>query len=356
MNTSTFHSLVVKDVTRQTADSVSIQFEVPDALQQDFSFIPGQYLTLRKMIDGADVRRSYSICSPLSQNTLSVGVKQVPDGALSVPLQVIEPGDLIDVLPPQGRFTAPIGGTHSYLLLASGSGITPCLSIARSVLEGEEDSSITLIYGNRSTDTIMFRSEIDALKDLYPDRFRLIHVLSRERTEIDLLNGRLDGSMVEKLIERNLISPASFDAAYLCGPQEMIEGGRLVLEAKGMVEENIRFELFHTTEAPKRKKTNVTISPQGGSAVTIISDGTSRTINVYSDAETVLSAAQRDGLDLPFSCAGGMCCTCRCKIVEGSAEMDANYSLQKWEVEAGFTLACQTRPSGKSLTLDFDAS
>ncbi len=356
MSVPQFHTLTIKSVTRLTPDSVSLQFEIPEDLKEEFSFIPGQYLTLRKMIDGEEIRRSYSICSPLSQNTLSVGVKKVVDGTLSVPLQVAEPGDRIDVMPPQGRFTAPIGGTHSYLLLASGSGITPSLSIATCVLEDEEDSSITLIYGNRSTGTIMFRSEVDGLKDRYPDRFQLIHVLSRERTDMEFLNGRLDGAMLTQLIDRGVINPKDHDAAYLCGPHEMIEECNAALQGAGMAENTVHFELFYTDKPPKAPLAEAIVAIEGGSEVTIIADGSSRTINVDATAETVLSAAQRNGLDLPFSCAGGMCCTCRCKIIEGEAGMDANYSLQKWELEAGFTLACQTRPKGETLTLDFDAS
>ena len=356
MANSVFSSLVVSKVDHLTPDSVAISFDIPDDLKEQFDFVPGQYLTLKKHIDEIEVRRSYSICSALGENHLTVGVKHVKGGALSSVLQKALVGERIDVMAPQGQFTAPIGGHHNYLLIAAGSGITPCLSIATSVLENEADSTITLIYGNRSTGTIMFRKEIDALKDRYPDRFQLIHVLSRERGDIELLNGRVNGERLSALIDHHLVKISNFDAAYLCGPQQMITDCRSVLKDAGMDETDIHFELFFADSAAPKHVVSSDETIEDGNTVGIILDGSEREIIMDPTRETVLSAAQRNGLDLPFSCAGGMCCTCRCKVVDGQADMDANYSLQKWEVEQGFVLACQARPTSEKLTLDFDAS
>ena len=356
MSKQQFHELTIASVSPQTDLAKSIQFDVPQELREDFTFLPGQYLTLRANVDGNDIRRSYSICSPLSQSNPEVGIKLVEGGAFSTFAQSLEPGDTLLVMPPQGRFTAEIGGQHRYLLLASGSGITPCLSIAQSVLEHEPESLIALVYGNSSTATIMFRREINALKDKYTDRFQLIHVLSRESTDVDFLNGRLDGKMIKALTERTVLDVNKFDKTYICGPQGMIEDVSSTLRQLGVAEEAIKFELFNTGLAPKTTKKRASKNAETGALVTITLDGSDRTISVDGSTDTVLAAAQSAGMDLPFSCAGGMCCTCRCKIVEGKAEMDVNYSLQDWEIEAGFTLACQTRPVSETLSLDFDAS
>ncbi|MEE9315236.1 MAG: 2Fe-2S iron-sulfur cluster-binding protein [Rhizobiaceae bacterium] len=350
-----FHDLTITAIRPQTADGVALTFGVPDKLAEEFEFIPGQYLTLRAIVGGEDIRRAYSICSADDAAGLEVGIKRVEGGAFSNFAAELNVGDSIQIMTPQGQFTAEIGGAHNYLLLASGSGITPCLSIAKSVLAHEPESTITLIYGNTRTQTMMFREDINALKDRYTERLQVVHVLSREQQGVDFLNGRLNGEMVKALNDRGLISPSDYDAAYLCGPQEMIEEATASLKELGMKTDAIKFELFTSEGAPQPVVRRST-TPGNGTAVTIIIDGVEKQITVDGSAETVLVAAQRQGLDLPFSCAGGMCCTCRCKVVEGESEMDVSYSLQEWEIEQGFTLACQTRPKGTSVTLDFDES
>ena len=349
-----FHPLAVSRVRPQTADGVAVTFDVPDDLGETFRFTPGQYLTLRTHIDGEEVRRSYSICAPDNAGHLEVGIKRVGGGRFSNFAMALAPGDTVEAMAPQGRFTAAIGGRHDYLLVAAGSGITPCLSIAASVLAGEPESTVTLLYGNSRTDTVMFRAEIDALKDAHVSRLRVFHVLSREPQDVDWLHGRIDGARVETLHEKGLIDVAGFHAAYLCGPQAMIEDVAGALKRLGLPEEAVRFELFTSAGTPPPPPVAKEIVDDGA-RVEIVIDGSTRSVPIDATRETVLQAAQRAGLDLPFSCAGGMCCTCRAKVVDGAVAMDANYALEDWEVDAGFALMCQARPRCDKVKVDFDA-
>lgn len=355
-----FHELEVCEVRHLTDDSVAISFAVPAHLQSVFAFIPGQYLTLRADINGDDVRRSYSLCSRVG-DALEVGIKKVEEGLFSTMAQTLAVGDRLQVMTPQGGFRAEIGGRNRYLLIAAGSGITPCLSIAKSVLSAEPDSEIVLLYGNRNSSTIMFRDDINALKDTYTERFMVAHLMSAERQDAQLLNGRIDGEKITLLNDHRLIDAVAADGIYLCGPHEMIEQTRSALIKIGVVETQIHFELFATanadgTPSSAPAKRSAKVPSKGGLNVRIIIDGVERDIAVDAQNETVLAAAQRSGMDLPFSCAGGMCCTCRCKIVAGESAMDMNFSLADWEIDAGFTLACQTRPLDARVVLDFDAT
>ncbi|MEM8753745.1 MAG: 1,2-phenylacetyl-CoA epoxidase subunit PaaE [Pseudomonadota bacterium] len=352
-----FHRLKIAAVRPETSDAVAIRFEVPAALADDYAFTPGQYLTLRAEIDGEDVRRSYSICSPLGDEALEVGVKRIEGGAFSSHAMTLKAGDELDVMTPQGRFLAPIGGAHDYLLLAAGSGVTPMVSIARSVLEGEPESRVTLLYANRTTDSVMFREAFDDLKDRFMTRFRLTHVMDEETQDLELFNGRLDAEKLATMATRGLIEPKEADAVYVCGPQPMIEAASKALGELGVDEARIKHELF--TPAGGMPTASAASKPkpvEGGARVEVVLDGARRSFSVDPAAETVLEAASRAGLELPYSCAGGMCCTCRCKVAEGEASMDLNYSLEPWELEAGYTLACQTRPTTPRLVLDFDAA
>ena len=354
-----FHELEIAAIRKETPDAVAITFAIPDDLGDAFAFVPGQYLTLRADVGGEDMRRSYSICSPLDETgRRTVGVKRIEDGRFSGFAQTLKAGDRIKVMPPQGRFTAKIGGAHDYLLLAAGSGITPCLSIARSVLAGEPDSTVTLLYANRNSASVMFRDDLNDLKDRYTTRFTLLHVMDEEVQDVEIMNGRLDAEKLETLANLRVIDPKSADAIYICGPEPMIRAASAAMAALGVPEDRLKFELFTPAPgsapaaAPKPKAVN---GARHGAAVDIILDGARRTIEVDAATDTVLTAAMKAGLDLPFSCAGGMCCTCRCKIVEGAATMDENFSLEPWEIEAGFTLSCQARPDTDRLVLDFDA-
>ena len=353
-----FHELTVAEVAPLTRDAVALTFDVPEALRDAFAFRPGQHLILRATVDGEDMRRSYSICAAPGQKP-RIGVKRIEDGRFSGFLTCeIKPGDRIAVMPPEGRFGVEIGGRHDYLLIAAGSGITPIISIARSVLEGEAESTATLVYGNRDAASIMFHEELEDLKDRFLDRFTLINVLSREEQDAPLLSGRIDGARVAALARAGLIDPARADGVFLCGPGGMIEAASEALEALGTAPERIHFELFTPAEdapPPKPVSEEARRAAAKGVEVEAIVDGVRKRFSVTEPGQTVLEAAEAAGHELPFSCRGGMCCTCRCRIAEGEGEMAVNWSLEPWEIAAGYTLACQTRPLSERLVLDFDA-
>ncbi|MCM2562832.1 2Fe-2S iron-sulfur cluster-binding protein [Lutimaribacter sp. EGI FJ00015] len=345
-----FHDLTIRDVRHETPDAVSITFETPEG---GFDWKPGQYLTLRADVRGEDARRSYSIAS-LPGQPLCVGVKKVEGGLFSPFCQDLKPGDSIAVMPPEGRFVTH--GENNLVLIAAGSGITPMVSIAGEALA--RGARVTLVYGNRNFESIMFRDQLDALKDRYVDRFTLIHVLSREPQDVDLLNGRITGEKIAALGRAGAIDLDGADGVFLCGPGDMIDDVTATLEGQGVPRERIHFERFYQDgEAPRAPRSaQAQAAAEAGASVEVILDGTRRQFTVSAEDDTVLDAAARVGLELPYSCKGGMCCTCRCKVTDGSAEMAVNYSLEPWELEAGFTLACQTRPTSDKLVLDFDAA
>lgn len=353
-----FHDLSVADITRETADSVCVAFDVPEGLRDAFRYRPGQHLTLRASIGGQDVRRSYSICSGLNEGRLRVGVKKVDGGVFSAFVNDrLSAGDIIQVMPPQGGFAVDVSeaGAHDYLMIAAGSGITPVLSIIRSTLECEPASEVTLVYGNRETGSIMFREELEDLKDRFLDRFRTVHVLSRETQDVPLFNGRIDAERLSKLARAGLIRPDQADGIYICGPGELIDEAAQALETLGAERTRIHFERFTTDGAPHAVSKAAREAAEKGVTVEVVLDGVSKSFSYDDPSKRIVDAAAAKGLDLPYSCAGGMCATCRCKVVEGSAEMDVNYALEPWETEAGYVLACQSRPTSAKLVLDFDA-
>lgn len=347
-----FHDLTVSDIRPEGEGAVAIRFAVPEALAADFAFVPGQYLTLRATIGGQDLRRSYSIASQPGE-PLTVGVKQVEGGVFSTWAQGLRPGDRVAVMPPEGRFSCE--EAQDIVLIAAGSGITPMISMAASGLA--RGAAVTLVYGNRRTGSIMFRAALDALKDRYIDRFTLVHLLSREPQDVALLNGRINGDKVMALARAGAVDLAGADGVWLCGPGAMIDDVSAAL-AGTVTPEAIHFERFHTDDTGPRPVASdaAQAAAASGVEVEVVLDGTRRSFRVEAGDDNVVSAAGRQGLELPFSCKGGMCCTCRCKVVEGEAEMAVNYSLEPWELEAGFTLACQARPVTDKLTLDFDAA
>jgi len=319
MSTAEFHELEIASVRPQSDVAVSLCFSVPEELIESYRFIPGQYLTLRATVDGQDIRRSYSICSAIQRNpeqtrerhltqsatSLEVGIKSVPGGLFSNYAMSLRAGDTVKVMTPQGRFNAVIGGEHRYLLLAVGSGITPCLSIAKSVLDGEPDSRITLVYGNRTSATMMFKDDIHALKDHYIERFRLINIMSAEQQEADVLNGRIDEQKIDMLTDRGVLAPQQYDACYICGPQQMMTQTAAALETLGVDKDRIFTELFvadasnaSTSEAPKHvlpesgEAANQGSKEDSGIAVTVMIDGVRREIVVNPATDTVLSAAK----------------------------------------------------------------
>lgn len=345
-----FHDLTIKEVRQETSDAVAITFDTPDT---GFDWAPGQYLTLRAEVEGADARRSYSIAS-MPGEPLTVGVRKVDGGVFSTYCQNLKAGDRIQVMPPEGRFVTK--GEEEIVLIAAGSGITPMMSIAGDALA--RGANVTLVYGNRNFGSIMFRDGLDALKDRYVDRFSLVHVLSREEQEIELLNGRITGAKIAELAEAGVVDLTGADGVFLCGPGDMIDDVSSSLQARGVASDRIHFERFYQDGEAQRapRSAAAAAAANAGVSVEVIVDGARRSFEVTAEDDTVLDAAERQGYELPYSCRGGMCCTCRCKVTEGSAEMAVNYSLEPWELEAGFTLACQSRPTSEKLVLDFDAS
>jgi ring-1,2-phenylacetyl-CoA epoxidase subunit PaaE len=358
---SRFHSLVIKDVQRETDDAVSIAFDVPEDTDGAFDFVPGQYLTVRAPIDGAPVQRTYSICSGIDDGELRIAVKRVDGGAFSnYANDNLAVGMKLDVMPPIGRFTAEPGihAGANYVAFAAGSGVTPILSIVKTLLAREPDSVFTLFYGNRDRNSVIFREQLEDLKDRFLQRFTLVHVLSREGQDVDLLHGRLDADRIAKFADTGLFDPSSATTIFLCGPGDMIGTGQEALEKLGVPADRVRFELFTTgregldSAKPMSERAKAAVS-QGVTIETVL-DGAVRAFDMEADDSNVVDAAHRQGIELPFSCKGGMCCTCRAKLKEGEVEMAANYSLEPWELEAGFVLACQSRPLTRKVLLDFD--
>jgi ring-1,2-phenylacetyl-CoA epoxidase subunit PaaE len=349
-----FHPLHVRDVRRETSDTVSVAFDVPAELAEAYTFRAGQHVTLR--IPGSDdVRRSYSICSGLDDGELRVAVKNIPGGVFGVYAnETLRPGEVLDVMTPIGGFTPTIDpkAAKNYLCIAAGSGITPVMSILRTVLAREPRSRMTLVYGNRGPGTVIFREQLEDLKDRYLDRFQLIHVFSREEQSTALLNGRITAAKLDEL-STTLLHLADVDEVYVCGPEPMTLELREALPRLGVDPTRVHFELFgvHTTAAPR-----VVRHEEGGHRrqITVILGGIQTKIEGHPD-DTILEAGQLAGLDLPYSCQGGVCATCRARLLEGDVEMAANYALEEWELKDGFVLTCQSTPTTDRVVVDYDA-
>ncbi len=342
-----FHRLAVNDLRRETADAVSLTFAIPQQLADDYHFAPGQYLTLRTMLDGEEVRRSYSICSGPDDGELRIAVKKVDGGAFSNwAADELKPGDQLDVMTPTGRFgiAAAPGDARTHVGFAAGSGITPILSIVKGVLAREPNSRFFLFYGNRSTEGMLFREALEELKDRFIDRLSVFHVISGEEQDIPILHGRLDGDKVRVLL-RSLVPADSVDHVFICGPIGMSEEIEATCRDIGIAADRIHVERFVSEFGGKpRPKAVVPPTAPPKAFAALIIDGKRREVPV-ADGEAILDAALRAGVDLPFACKGGMCSTCRAKLVEGHAEMELNYSLEPWELEAGFVLTCQAKPT-----------
>ncbi len=357
-----FHKLTVSRIQRLTDHAVAVSFSVPDELADTFAFEPGQHLTLRADIGGEDVRRSYSICLPraeaLSRHELRVGSSEVPEGAMSTWLNhEVQVGDTIEVMSPLGGFTCPTDPTarRHHVAIAAGSGITPVLSLLATALEEEPDSHATLIFGNRRTDSVMFLEELEDLKNAHPGRFHLIHVLSREPQDVELFNGRIDREKLERFFA-TLLPVATVDEWYLCGPFGMVEDARALLEERGVDQKHVHYEIFHVDEVGKPPP-SFPEKPGGPpeAVVTVNLDGRTTRVEMPSRQETILAATLRERPDAPFSCTGGVCGTCRARVVEGEVTMDRNYALEPEEVAAGIVLACQSHPVTDEVRLDYDA-
>jgi len=359
-----FHDLPVSNITPEAAGAVAITFKVPEDLRSGFNFKAGQFLTLRASIDGNDVRRSYSISS--SQNsyvqngTLEVGIRPVQGGVFSNwAATQLKVGDVLRVMPADGRFIVLRPRAIHRVGFAAGSGITPILSILASTLEEQTESKFTLVYGNRRMDSVMFNEALQDLKDRYPNRLTLIHVLSRQAQEVPLLEGRIDEAKVKEIVS-SLLPAASMDEVFICGPEAMIEATEKALLEVGVPARNIRTERFtsptlEALPADARKQVVLGHAPEskGDVSLTVVLDGKMHQMQM-SSTDKILDVALAAGLDLPYSCKGGVCCTCRAKVMQGSVVMEKNFTLEKWEAEQGFVLSCQAKPTSKEVVMSFD--
>jgi ring-1,2-phenylacetyl-CoA epoxidase subunit PaaE len=355
-----FHSLEVREIRPLTADAVEVTFTVPDELVGDYDYLPGQYVALRARLDGEELRRSYSLCRPPQRGSLSVGIKRDAGGRFSTWAQSeLRPGDRLDVMSPQGTFTTRLDdltGAH-VAGIAAGSGITPLMALATAVLARSDDSRFTLVYGNRSTPDVMFLDELADLKDRYPARFALHHVLSRERRAAPVLSGRLDDERLHRILD-GLVVPATVDEWFLCGPLDLVTRCRRALSDVGVEPQRVHFELFTTGDADARRpRTPISArEDEPALAIDFTLDGQSSTVSSPVAArESILDAALRVRSDVPFACAGGVCGTCRARLVSGSVAMRENYALEPDEIERGYVLTCQSHPTSDRVVVDYDA-
>ena len=350
------HELRVAAVEPLTEDSVTITFDVPDALRDDYHFVQGQHVSVRCRVAGDELRRNYSICTPAGSGVLRIAVKRLEGGAFSSYAHSrLRAGDVLEVMTPTGRFHTALDPARArhHAFIAAGSGITPVLSLLATTLEVEPRSRVTLLYGNRTTASIMFLEELCDLKNRHPARFHLVNVLSRERQESELLSGRLDPERLSRVLDA-LVDPAGVDEWFVCGPRAMIDGARVALVARGVDAAHVHGELFHAGADPSPPLPPAATA-EGTSRVTVVLDGRSSTFELTPGGERILDAALRVRGDAPFACRDGVCGTCRARVLEGAVTMDRNHALEPSEVDAGFVLACQSHPASPTVTLDFDA-
>lgn len=350
-----FHPLRVLEVSPLTDDSVAVTFDVPDDLTETFSYLPGQHVTLRAVIDGEDVRRSYSICSNANGGKLRVGIKRLPGGVFSAwAVEELRAGDVVDVMAPVGEFIIdPDPNTSRHrVAIAAGSGVTPVLSLISSTLEMEPGSSWTLLFGNRTASSVMFLEELEGLKDRYPGRFQLFHLLSREGSDLPLLSGRIDEHKI-RMVHDSLLGGRSVGGWYLCGPYDMVMAARRTLSDLGVEEGIIHDELFFAGPLDLDSLPPEPPPGEGSIDLTVILDG--RAVQTRMRPETsILDAALRVRSELPFSCKGGMCASCKGRIEEGEVRMDKNYALVDSELEAGYVLTCQSHPVSDKVVVRYD--
>lgn len=362
MTDTNFYPLQVAAVLPETDTAVQVVFDVPAELKEKFQFIQGQYLTLKQTINGEDVRRSYSLCSSVGEDKLRVGIKKIDGGVFSTfANEELKAGDTLEVMPPQGSFYTDLdpANAKNYMCIAAGSGITPMLSIIKTVLETEPNSQVTLIYGNQRTKTVMFREELSDVKNAFMTRFNWINILSREEHEAEVLHGRIDNKKGGELQSKRLIDIKSFDEVFMCGPEAMISEVSRGLRSEGIAEENIHYELFGASAedaAAAVQKHHERAEKYGQllSNVTLMSGGRRVNFDLAADGENLLDAGIDNGVDLPFSCKGGVCATCKAKVIEGEVEMDLTHGLEQYEIDKGFVLTCQAHPISEKVVVDFD--
>ncbi len=358
MSTPKFHTLKIREIRQETADCVSVSFEVPEALQDAYRFEPGQHLTLRKDFNGEDVRRSYSICTAPSENDLRVAVKELAGGRFSTFVnRRLRVGELLEVMTPSGKFYHPshsVQAARHVVAFAAGSGITPIISIVKTILENEPDSTFTLFYANRKPDSIIFLEEVEDLKNRFLNRLRLYHILSRQESDSPLFSGRIDAEKC-RIFCKTLLDVAHTDSFYLCGPMTMVETLRQTLQEEGADPKKIHTELFFAPgEQVQARLATDDPAPSVDARIGITLDGRSFEFPLASRGDTILDAALQAGANLPFACKGGVCCTCKALLTEGEVHMDVNYGLEPEELEAGFILTCQAHPLTPLVKVNFD--
>jgi ring-1,2-phenylacetyl-CoA epoxidase subunit PaaE len=355
---SKFHPLTIADVRNETRDTIAVTFAVPPELQHSFQFQQGQHLTLRAKIGDEDVRRSYSICSAVQDGALRVAIKRTHGGLFSGwANDTLRAGQTIEVMPPMGHFNVPLDAANRkhYLAFAAGSGITPILSIIKTTLAAEPHSRFTLFYGNRASSSVIFKDELSDLKDSYMERLKLAYVMSREQQDIELFNGRITREKAAQFLQ-HWVRAEDIDVAFICGPEDMMHGVSAALQEAGVPKANIKIELF-AASIPKhahqpRSAAAETVHQQ--TEVTVIMDGNAASFTMEQDKESLLDAGLRAGLDMRYSCKGGVCSTCRCKVIEGKVDMDVNYALEDYEIARGYVLSCQSFPTTAKVVIDFD--
>ncbi|MAW82028.1 MAG: phenylacetic acid degradation protein [Parvularcula sp.] len=352
-----FHSLRVADIKRDTRDAVILTLEPSEADKSAFKFIQGQYLTFRREFDGEEMRRSYSICAGVNDGVLRVGIKKVDGGWFSTfANDELKVGDVLEAMTPMGNFHAPLKPekARSYLGFTGGSGITPMVSLIKTVLEAEPKSDFTLVYGNRAANAVMFREELEDLKNTYLGRLNIVHVLESDVADIKLFSGRLDREKCDALFDK-WIDVGRADLAFICGPEPMMKAVAASLEAHGMDKGVIKFELFASALPKRARQKSMLPGEEHGvrAAATIIIDGAAREVEI-APGETLLEAALKTKIDAPYACRGGVCSTCRAKLIEGEVDMDVNYALEDYEVERGYILTCQSHPRTARVVVDYD--
>ena len=352
-----FHSIKVADIYKETKDCAVISFEIPEDLKSEFQFKQGQHLTLRTMIDGNEVRRSYSLCSSPIENKWKVAVKKINEGLFSTFVnEKLRKGDVLDVMAPNGTFFTEIDPSKAknYIAFAAGSGITPILSIIKTHLALEPNATFKLFYLNRTVKSIVFKEEIEQLKNVYFNRFEIFHFLTKEHRPSELFNGRFTKEKIQILTDK-IIDVPQVDACFICGPEEMIYLLRDELTAAGLAKDKIHFELFTSgiSEEDKKRISKIIEKKVEGTEVTIIDGGKEFHFVMGDDFDNILDGALAAGADLPFACKGGVCSTCRCQVVEGTAEMKLNYSLEEDELAKNYILSCQAVPTSKKVVVDF---
>ena len=355
---SKFYPLSVSQVRNETRDTIAVTFAVPPELKDSFKFQQGQHLTLRTHINEEDVRRSYSICSAVQDGALRVAIKRTPGGLFSTwANDSLKAGATIEVMPPMGHFNVPLDAANRkhYLAFAAGSGITPVLSIIKTTLLAEPHSTFSLFYGNRASSSVIFKEELTDLKDVFMQRLNLAYVMSREQQDIDLFNGRITKEKCTQFLQ-HWIHIEDVDVAFICGPEDMMHGVSEALQEAGMPKSNIKIELF-AASIPKHQHKPRAAGPAAErheTEVTVIMDGNHATFTMDQDKESLLDAGLRAGIDMRYSCKGGVCSTCRCKVLDGKVDMDVNYALEDYEIARGFVLSCQSFPTTEKVVIDFD--